>query len=70
MTSPDTPQIRAACPVCGHPLLVERWQRADTLSTRLTEEAVIVHPAKRQPLTHCPGCRLPLEELRRQYEAS
>jgi endogenous inhibitor of DNA gyrase (YacG/DUF329 family) len=62
--------IRTACPTCGHPLVVEIWTRADTVSGRMVDEVVIISPMARGPIKSCPGCGGPVEALGERYRTA
>jgi len=67
MSNAPSGPIRATCPACGHPLLVEVWTRADTVTGRMVDEVVIVNPMSRQPTDICPGCRGSVEPIAQRY---
>ena len=70
MTLPPSGPVPSACPVCLHPLLIEVWSRADTFSSELIEEVVIVDPVTHRGTAVCPGCRTSVEAVAESYRRS
>jgi len=56
--------------VCLHPLLIEVWTRADTFSSEMVEEVVIVDPTCNRRTAACPGCRTSVEPIAEGYRRS